>query len=109
MYTLNKLIQLCKFKIYISGRLQQSFTRRSIALLFCIFSFLIINAQKNTDSAAAERSLTIDSFMSCLLPVPQRISFSSKTFSLDSNWMVENVSDTQNSRAYEGLVKVLKE
>ncbi|HEY6978417.1 MAG TPA: glycoside hydrolase family 20 zincin-like fold domain-containing protein [Chitinophagaceae bacterium] len=78
-------------------------------MLFCVFSFSIVTAQKNIDSYGQESNQLISSFRSCLLPVPQRISFSSKTFLLDNNWIITNVSDSENKRAYECLVKGLKE
>jgi len=80
-----------------------------IALLFCIFSFSIINAQKNFDTTAKQNDQKNSSFMSCLLPVPQKVTFSSKTFLFDDTWMVENVSGTENKRAYECLVNGVKE
>lgn len=80
-----------------------------IALLFCIFSFSIINAQKNIDAAVKESDKTIGSFTSCLLPAPQKVTFSSKTFLFDSNWVIANVGSLETKKAYECLVKGLKE
>jgi hexosaminidase len=79
-----------------------------ILLLFCIFSFSVINAQKNIDVHVKENNQP-DSFISCLLPVPQKVAFSSKTFLFDSNWRIENISDIQNTVAHESITKTLKE
>jgi hypothetical protein len=88
--------------------LMQYFIKKSFVLLLLFFSFSILKAQKNIDANVTESSKTIDSFTSRLLPGPQKINFSSKTFFLDSNWIIENFNG-ENKRAYECLAKELKE
>src|SRR3954471_12559235 len=85
------------------------FSIKNFALLFCVFFISIGKAQKNIDSSDKEKDQTVSSFISCLLPAPQKVAFSSKTFSLDTNWAIENVGATENNIAYECLVKGLKE
>ena len=81
---------------------------KKITLLLFIFSFSVIKAQKKVHADIEKSNKIIESFLSCLLPVPQHVNFSSKTFSFDNDWTVENIS-AQNKMAYECLIKVLKE
>src|SRR5690348_7323876 len=81
---------------------------KKITLLLFIFSFLVIKAHKKVHVDIEKSNKIIKSFLSCLLPVPQHVNFSSKTFSFDNDWTVENIS-AQNKMAHECLIKVLKE
>ena len=81
---------------------------KKITLLLFIFSFSVIKAQKKVHADIEKSNKIIESFLSCLLPVPQHVNFSSKTFSFDNDWTVENIS-AQNKMAHECLIKVLKE
>ena len=74
------MLALQNFKKHSPLYIQQSFAIKKLALLFCIFSFSIVEAQKNIDPSAKEINQT-NSFKSCLLPIPQSVVFSSKTFS----------------------------
>jgi len=83
---------------------------KPIAVLICfLFSFSVIRAQKDINTSAEENDQTIHSLISCLLPVPQKVSFSSKTFLLDNNWVVENINEIENKSIYEDLAEELKE
>lgn len=88
---------------------QLSLLKTSVVLIFFLFSFSIIKTQKNIDTSAEENDQTIHSLISYLLPVPQKVSFSSKTFLLDSNWVVENINDIKNKSIHKDLVEVLRE
>lgn len=77
--------------------------------MLAFFSFSTLRAQKNIHADTKEKDDSIASFTSCLLPAPQEVHFSYKRFSLDSNWMIEKAGNNENKRAYECLLKGLKE
>src|ERR1700751_4184637 len=109
IHALSGLIQLKNCKIYTSLHLRRFLTIKIFLILSGVLSFSSTKAQKNVDTTIQENKETISLFISCLLPVPQKINFSSKTFSFDNNWTVENVDSTEISRAYKCLLEGLNE
>jgi len=87
----------------------RSFSALKNILLFLSFlSFSIANAQKTTGSSGSDFFVN-SKFTSCLLPMPQKVSLSSKTFSIDNDWTVEGASNIENKAAFESLSEGLKE
>lgn len=80
----------------------------NILLFLGLLSFSVVGGQA-TSSSSESNSVINSRYISNLLPVPQKVSISSKTFLLSNNWTVEGDSNTENKVALETLTEVLKE
>ncbi|MGN6616775.1 MAG: glycoside hydrolase family 20 zincin-like fold domain-containing protein [Ilyomonas sp.] len=80
-----------------------------VLLVVGIFSYCTTSAQSRLPVSLEENNEKINLSISCLLPVPQNISFSSETFYLDTSWTLEDVVVTENNQAIETLLEGLKE
>lgn len=84
------------------------FNVKNISLFICLLSFLVAGAQKNSGSSESNPAITFK-YISNLLPVPQKVSISSKTFSLNNHWSAEGDGNIENKAALQTLIEGLKE
>jgi hypothetical protein len=97
------------FKRVVSIRIQEYIIKSVLLLFVFVFLFLGTNAQV-TKAVKKEGNVTANlQSGSQLLPVPQKVSFSAKKFSINSTWQLETTTAAGNAVAVESLLEGLKE
>ncbi|WP_157580807.1 glycoside hydrolase family 20 zincin-like fold domain-containing protein [Segetibacter koreensis] len=100
-------LKLQSSKRYQGMNFRNSLLANNFTMFFCFLSFFTANGQQSRTSSGS--SAINSKYVAGLLPVPQKVAVSSKTFSLDDNWGVEDNRTTETNAAFESLFDGLKE